>query len=60
VAGQGGDPPNPQLAEEPAELGPWFAAKFHGRCAGCKETTNPGELIRANGAGGYLGECCST
>lgn len=50
--------PDP-IVEEKGELGPWFAARFEGRCAGCEERFDGGDPIRADGTGyGYLAECC--
>jgi hypothetical protein len=46
-----------QLAD-PADLGPWFAARLAGRCAGCRAGVAEGDRIRADGQGGYLCEPC--
>lgn len=36
--------------------GPWFAARYAGRCPNCHEPYDEGDRIRADGDGGY--ECC--
>jgi hypothetical protein len=41
-----------------AEFGPWFLAQYTSVCAGCPETIYPGDPARADGQGGYVGECC--
>lgn len=45
------DPPREPAT---AELGPWFTARFDGRCSACDNTTYEGDQIRADGFGGYL------
>jgi hypothetical protein len=40
------------------EYGPWFEARFPGRCSQCQERTYEGDTIRADGEGGYLCEEC--
>lgn len=37
--------------------GPWFAARFAGRCA-CGEPIREGDDLRADGLGQYVGRCC--
>lgn len=49
------DPPT-----ERGERGPWFAARFLGRCSNCDVYYAPGDDIRADGHGGYLADCCGT
>lgn len=41
-----------------AEHGPWFTARYGGRCSYCDTEFIPGDQIRADGHHGYLGECC--
>jgi hypothetical protein len=48
----------PAPARVEPELGPWFAAAFRGRCASCDGWFDEFELIRADGAGGWLAQCC--
>jgi len=38
----------------PDARGPWFAARYPGHCGGCLERVEPGDMIRADGDGGYL------
>lgn len=40
------------------ELGPWFDATYHGDCADCGGAIEPGDRIRADGAGGWLCDTC--
>lgn len=47
------DPPKPS-----SRLGPWFTAAYGGRCVNCDDDYGPGDRIRADGEGGYLGDCC--
>jgi len=45
---------------ERQERGPWFEAKYEGACATCGDAIMPGDLIRADGQGGYVcGNPCS-
>lgn len=37
---------------------PWFDARYGGRCSNCDDYIEPGDRIRADGYGGYLGQCC--
>lgn len=39
-------------------FGPWFAAGYEGSCAECGEDIVVDDMIRADGEGGYLCECC--
>jgi len=42
-----------------ARMGQPFDAHWPGKCSGCKEKFSPGELIRADGYGGYvIVDCC--
>jgi hypothetical protein len=41
-----------------AAFGPWFPARFPGRCSDCDKRTGPEDRIRADGEGGYLCEDC--
>lgn len=41
-----------------SEFGPWFPAAYPGACAGCGDDIYPEDPIRADGEGGWLGECC--
>ena len=50
--------PDPAPGPVRAELGPWFEARFPGRCSRCATEFEPGDRIRADGHGGYLAECC--
>jgi len=43
---------------DPARFGPWFGARYPGHCAGCGEDFGAGDLIRADGGGGYLCDQC--
>lgn len=38
--------------------GPWFTATYAGECDGCGGQIEPGDQIRADGEGGWQGECC--
>lgn len=41
-----------------AGRGPWFPAKWDGKCSDCGEAFDAGEKIRADGDDGWLcGEC---
>jgi hypothetical protein len=42
----------------PSAYGPWFAAGYDGLCAGCGDEFPEGEQIRADGASGWLAQCC--
>lgn len=48
----------PAAAAKQRELGPWFPCGHGGRCAGCYGRFEGGDLIRADGEGGWLAECC--
>ncbi|MEU4578977.1 hypothetical protein [Nonomuraea sp. NPDC023979] len=37
---------------------PWFPAAFPGCCAECLDTFDEGDLIRSDGAGGWIADCC--
>lgn len=52
------DPEQVPAAGGTGELGPLFFANYPGRCSDCREPILTGDQIRADGAGGYLGECC--
>ena len=41
-------------ASEPVRLGPVFMATYEGECTSCDEVIQPGEDIRADGAGGWI------
>jgi hypothetical protein len=45
-----------RLSQRPTD---WIEAKFSGRCAGCYEPVEVGDMIRQDGMGGWIGECCS-
>lgn len=47
-----------QQVNRPGQLGPWFDARYPGRCTNCGDYFDTGNRIRADGQGGYLGECC--
>ena len=49
--------PAPEERDDRA-LGPWFTASYPGRCSDCDTSFEPGDRIRADGEGGYLGTCC--
>lgn len=51
--------PTPQPAAPERELGPWFACRHPGSCAGCGSRFEEFDFIRADGGGGWLAECCS-
>jgi hypothetical protein len=38
--------------------GRWLTAQHYGNCAGCDGPVEPGDQIRANGAGGWLCGSC--
>lgn len=42
-------------ARDESEKGPWFGARFPGLCAACDSPIKEGDMIRADGDGGY--EC---
>lgn len=51
-------------AEEKPEVrqarGDWFEARYPGECATCGDPIRPGDVIRADGRGGYVcGYPCS-
>jgi hypothetical protein len=52
----------PGTGEQPDKdsggFGPWFYAAYSGECAGCWCIIDEGDLIRADGEGGYLCEGC--
>lgn len=51
----------PDLARERPKRprpGPWFAAGYLGNCSECDIRFEEGDQIRADGAGGWLPECC--
>jgi hypothetical protein len=48
----------PAPVEEPDRLGPWFTSTYGGRCSGCDGRFDEFELIRADGGGGWLAQCC--
>jgi hypothetical protein len=41
-----------------AGWGPWFPARYKGRCANCAGRMDEGEQIRADGTGGFLCDRC--
>jgi hypothetical protein len=42
-------------------LGPWIVSVWGGRCRGCGELFDPGDLIRRyEDENGYLAECCGS
>lgn len=48
-----------ELAFPPAGLYPWISSRYGGRCRGCGERFEPGDLIRYDEAeAGYLAGCC--
>jgi hypothetical protein len=49
-----GEPDRP----DPADFGPWFAARLAGWCAGCKTRVSAGDRIRADGQARYMCEAC--
>lgn len=38
---------------DPSGFGPWFTARRAGLCSCCDEAIEPGDMIRADGEGGY-------
>lgn len=48
--------PDPPKAA--GERGPWFEARYAGRCNRCGCHFLAGFQVRADGHGGYLGPCC--
>lgn len=60
ACGTGGAERTAGRDEQPdtAGYGPWFEARYEGECAGCWCILDPGDLIRADGSGGYLCEDC--
>lgn len=53
-------PAPPAATPSRERLGPWIAAQYRGKCAGCGGRFEPDDRIRADGDGGYLGDCCGT
>lgn len=50
-----------QPERDPADYGPWFAARYPGKCAGCGEPIREGDRIRGDGTGhAYLCSECGT
>jgi hypothetical protein len=49
-------PPPAGLSRD--RLGPWFAGSYGGTCTSCGGRFETGDRIRADGDGGYLGDCC--
>lgn len=47
--------PQPKASDS---YGPWFPASYSGECSGCGWSFESGEMIRADGEGGWLAECC--
>lgn len=43
---------------EKRDLGPWFGARYAGKCADCGERFGMQDRIRADGEGGYLCAGC--
>jgi len=43
---------------EQVRRGPWFQAYYDGVCSGCGNGIQQGDMIRADGEGGWLNECC--
>jgi hypothetical protein len=61
----GGKPVHVPTADDPFDSpndrsgpGPWFYASFESDCDGCGEPLYEGDLIRADGDGGYEGQDC--
>jgi hypothetical protein len=53
------NPRSPQAEfSQPAEYGPWFAARFDSECDDCGGDITEGDRIRADGEGGYVCESC--
>jgi hypothetical protein len=53
--------PDPGTEHADLEMvGPWFEARYDGRCASCATwiVAERGQMIRAVVDGGYIGECC--
>jgi hypothetical protein len=48
-----------QQASNELRPGPPFTSRYDGTCSSCGIEFWPGEMIRADGAGGWLAECCS-
>jgi hypothetical protein len=57
--GRTGDEGAPEASElDPRQFGPWFQARYDGECDGCGYEFQAGDLIRSDGADGWLcGEC---
>jgi len=47
-----------ELPDRPGQLGPAFDAAYHGQCSGCWRPIEPGDRIKADGAGDYRAQCC--
>lgn len=41
-----------------AAPGPWFMASYPGKCSGCFAPFSEGDLIRADGEGGWEAQYC--
>jgi hypothetical protein len=45
--------------EEAEEVAPWVPAQFDSECSGCDGALWVGDMIRADGSGGWEGKCCT-
>lgn len=52
------DPFEPADSGTGPRPGPWFYASFDSECDTCGEPLYEGDLIRADGSGGYEGQDC--
>jgi hypothetical protein len=48
----------PDPTPERTSMGPWFPAGYDGHCGCCGDSFDEGDLIRSDGEGGWLAECC--
>lgn len=50
---------SPRAVADDHGPGPWFPAAYPGGCETCGQAFHPGEMIRADGSGGWEAkECC--
>lgn len=59
IAGLGEPIAAPAVASVAPELGPWFPCQRTGRCSGCGRGFEEFTMIRADGEGGWLAQCCT-
>lgn len=50
--------PRPAVPRPEPQPGPWFSAAYEGNCSQCGDEFSSGDLIRADGEGGWQARCC--